>query len=405
MNMKRIVVVLTTMLFSASAFAGGFFVPEQGTKAVGMANAFTAIADDVSANWYNPAGLAFQGTSVMLSGDVLLPKNTYDVGGQSYQAKKATFVIPQLYGNYALDGQPITIGIGINAPFGLSTDWTNSGAPFSKVTAGADSVTFSQIEAIQSNLNLSYRISEHFAVAAGAVYYNATKVHLDNALLEIKGDGDGFGGNAALIYKDGPFSLGVNYRSRVKIKINGLVTGLAPLGAPFAGMSGGASTSVTLPDIVMVGASWQATPSLLLTAQADWTNWKTFDAINLSFAPSLLNIVTGTSKSVPENYSATTTLRLGMEWAYSASNRVRLGYVYDPTPTSPLYVSPRLPGNDRQLFTAGWGMDVNPQMTVDLAYAYVLLKDRNLTTSVTPIYNGLYKSDVHILSAGLNYRF
>ncbi len=230
-------------------------------------------------------------------------------------------------------------------------------------------------------------------------------MHLDNALLEIKGDGDGLGGNAALLYQDDTFSFGVNYRSRVKIDITGVATGLAPLGAPFTGMSGGATTSVTLPDIVMVGGSWQVTPTILLTAQADWTNWKTFDAINLQFQPSFLNVVTGTSKIVPENYKATTTIRLGAEWAYSNTMRARVGYVNDPTPTSTPDVSPRLPGNDRQLVTLGWGMDINPAMTVDLAYAYVWLKDRNLTTSNTPIYNGTYKSDVHILSGSLNYRF
>ncbi len=404
--MKRLITLIALMMFfGSSAMAGGFFIPEQGAKAVGMGNAFTGIADDPSANWYNPAGLAFQGTSIMGSTDVLLPNNEYVSGGVSYNAKKEAFVVPQLYGNYALDSVPVSIGIGINAPFGLSTDWTNSNAPFSRVTAGGDSVTFSQIEAVQANLNVAYKITDHLAVAVGGVYYKATKVHLDNALLEIKGDGDGFGGNAALLYRDGSFSFGVNYRSRVKIDVTGIATGLAPLGAPFAGMSGGATTSVTFPDIVMVGGSWQATPSILLTAQADWTNWKTFDAINLQFQPSFLNVVTGTSKIVPENYKATTTIRLGAEWAYSNTMRARIGYVNDPTPTSTPDISPRLPGNDRQLVTFGWGMDISPAMTVDLAYAYVWLDDRNLTTANTPIYNGTYKSDVHILSAGLNYRF
>ncbi len=403
--MKRYMLLIGLLVSPVLAQAGGFFIPEQGSKAVGMANAFTGVADDPSANWYNPAGLAFQGTSIMAGGDVLLPNNEYVTGGASYSAKKEAFFIPQVYGNYALDSMPVSIGVGINAPFGLSTDWTNSNAPFSKVTAGADSVTFSQIEAIQANLNVAYKISDHLAIAAGGVYYNATKVHLDNALLEIKGDGDGFGGNAALIYKDGSFSFGVNYRSRVKIDVTGTATGLAPLGAPFVGMSGGATTSVTLPDIVMVGATWQATPSIMLTAQADWTNWKTFDAINLQFQPSFLNVVTGTSKIVPENYKATTTLRIGAEWAYSNSMRARIGYVNDPTPTSTPDVSPRLPGNDRQLLTLGWGMDINPAMTVDLAYAYVWLDDRVLTNANTPIYNGTYKSDVHIISGSLNYRF
>ncbi|MDQ6988240.1 MAG: outer membrane protein transport protein, partial [Mariprofundaceae bacterium] len=47
------------MLYATPLIAGGFFIPEQAAKASGMANAFVAIADDASANWYNPAGLAF----------------------------------------------------------------------------------------------------------------------------------------------------------------------------------------------------------------------------------------------------------------------------------------------------------------------------------------------------------
>ncbi len=403
--MKRLTFWILMMLFASPAMAGGFFVPEQGTKAVGMANAFTAIADDPSANWYNPAGLADQPTSLMASGDVLLPKNTYELGGASYSARKSVFVIPQLYGNYALDSLPVSVGFGVNAPFGLSTDWTNSGAPFSLVTAGGDSVTFSQIEAIQANLNVAYKLSDHLSLAVGGVYYNATKVRLDNALLEIKGNGDGFGGNAALLYHNGDFSFGVNYRSRVKIDISGIAVGLSPLPAPFPGVSGGATTSLTLPDIVMVGAAWKVTPDILLTVQIDWTNWTTFDAIVLNFQPSLLNVVTGSTKLVPENYKSVATFRVGAEWTYMPGKRARIGYVYDPTPTSTPDVSPRLPGNDRQLVTLGWGMDIDEAMTLELAYAYVWLNDRNLTTSNTPVYNGLYKSDVHILSAGLNYRF
>jgi len=386
-------------------YAGGFMVPEQGASAVGMGNAFTSIANDPSANWYNPAGLAFLGTSVSVGGDLLRPNNQYTTGGTTYNAKKKTFFAPQIYANYSPEGSDFAVGLGINAPFGLSTDWMNSNAPFSRQTAGANSVTFSQIEAIQTNLNVAYKLTDHVSIAMGGVYYNATKVHLDNALVQVKGNGDGFGGNAAFLYHGENVSFGLNYRSKVKINISGIAEGLSPLPASFVGMRGGVTTSITLPDIMMVGLSWKAMPSLLLTAQADWVNWKTFDAINLHFQPSMLNVVTGTQKTVPENYKATTTYRFGAQWMYSNAMRARVGYVYDPTPTSTVKVSPRLPGNDRQLLTLGWGMDINSAMTMNLAYAYVWLKDRQLTTSATPIYNGQYTSNVHILSADLNYRF
>ncbi|MFA6033408.1 MAG: outer membrane protein transport protein, partial [Myxococcota bacterium] len=50
------------------ARAGGFYVGDQGAFATGRAGAFTARADDLSAIYYNPAGLAsLRGTRIYLS--------------------------------------------------------------------------------------------------------------------------------------------------------------------------------------------------------------------------------------------------------------------------------------------------------------------------------------------------
>src|SRR5688572_15007172 len=47
------------LLAGAPAFAAGFSVFEQGSKAMGMAGAFTAQADDPSMLFHNAGGLAF----------------------------------------------------------------------------------------------------------------------------------------------------------------------------------------------------------------------------------------------------------------------------------------------------------------------------------------------------------
>ena len=54
-----VLAVLGVAAAVAPASAAGFGIFEQGTRAMGMAGAFTAQADDPSALWHNAGGLAF----------------------------------------------------------------------------------------------------------------------------------------------------------------------------------------------------------------------------------------------------------------------------------------------------------------------------------------------------------
>lgn len=393
-------------LLAGNAGASGFIVPEQSPKAMGMGNAFAAMADDASANWYNPAGLAFQENTVSVNSTLIYPLNDYEQGGQTYSAKKGTHVVPQLYARYGSVGSKISYGLGVNAPFGLSTDWSQSGAPFSKVAAGADSITFSEIQAVHVNPNIAWQVNDHFSVAAGVAYYNAFKVHLDGQSLKVGGSGDGFGGNLALLYKAEAFSVGAGYRSQVKLSITGTAVG-GPGMALFGleGIGANASTSVTLPDLFTAAVSFKPKENLVLNAQAERINWATFDKIVINYDPSLLNMATGSSTTVQENWKATVVYRLGAQWSYSDTSRARMGYTYDPTPINTTDFSPRLPGNDRQLLSLGYGTDVTDAMTVDIAYAYVWLDNRTATAPTNSLYHGVYKSKAHLAAAGLSYRF
>ena len=59
---------LLSLIGTASAFASGFLIPEQGAKASSMAGAFTATADDPSAIFFNVAGIAHQRETTLLGG-------------------------------------------------------------------------------------------------------------------------------------------------------------------------------------------------------------------------------------------------------------------------------------------------------------------------------------------------
>lgn len=408
--MKRFYLsIVAALLCCQPAFAGGYFIGEQGTRAEGMGSAFTAVADDPSALWFNPAGIAFQdGTAVTAGFDALIPSNRYTdpATGITYTAKKKTFVTPQGYLVYNSDALPVALGMAINTPFGLSTDWRNTGAPFTSTANPllySATVTFSQIEMLNFNPSVAFKISDHLSIAAGATYYDVSKVRLDNQILLLSGKGNGWGGNAALMYRQDAFSFGVSYRSRVKASLSGTATGNGPL-APFG--STAATTSITFPDMVNVGLAYRASDSLLLSADVDWVNWKTFDKITINYTPSALTAaLTTTTATIPENWKATTSFRLGLEWDYSTNMRARFGYVFDPSPVNNVDFSPRLPGNDRQLFNVGYGYDVGERTTLDLAYSYVLLNKRNQSASAAAFYNGTYRSHVHIAAASLTHHF
>jgi len=184
MNMRRFTLFAASSLMalmSAQANASGFQVGEMATRAMGMSNAFTAVADDPSSQWYNPAGSAFlPGTQLMTGGDlVLVPSMKFTTNASnpahpaSASSKSKVIGIPHFYLTHSLENAPLTFGIGVNSPFGLETDWPGT-SPF------ATSNTFSQLKTVNVNPNISWRISDHLAVAVGVDYVKLLKVRLNN---------------------------------------------------------------------------------------------------------------------------------------------------------------------------------------------------------------------------------
>lgn len=58
-NLLCAAVICAVWGVSSISYGAGFKISEQGAKAMGMGNAFSAQADDPSALYYNPAGIAF----------------------------------------------------------------------------------------------------------------------------------------------------------------------------------------------------------------------------------------------------------------------------------------------------------------------------------------------------------
>src|SRR5215471_10632201 len=120
-------------LTAAPAFPAGFQVMTQDAKAMGMGLAFTAVADDPSAIFYNPAGLGWQKHFEAEIGASFLTKvkgdfdgaNPYPGIGITEDQHKTTFVLPTLYVVVPLTNE-FNFGLGIFSPYGLGYRWDNA---------------------------------------------------------------------------------------------------------------------------------------------------------------------------------------------------------------------------------------------------------------------------------------
>ena len=311
--MKR-VMILVVMLFAwlQAAQAGGYAIGEMATRSTGMGSAFTAVADDPSAAWHNPAGVAFtEGIQVMGGGAVIMspgadytPNASSPPGAIADSSKSKTFLVPHAYFTYMDQNTRLGASLSINSPFGLETDW-RLGGPLQT------SSTFSRINMVMINPSVIFQISDRISIAAGVDYAYLMKVDFNSAAQILAGENeDGWGGNASIFYKGDGFNLGVTYRSRITIDVDGVITG-GPLLAGFGvnGVSTPGSTSLTLPDQVNVGLAWMPNKDWTLSVDVDWVNWKTFDSIDIVYTPAgtLTTVLTGGTnfKSIPENWKAT----------------------------------------------------------------------------------------------------
>ena len=264
---------------------------------------------------------------------------------------------------------------------------------------------------ININPTVAYQINENLSIAAGVMYFDAGSVALDSTAVTQHGTGTGWGGNAALFYKTDSFSAGLTYRSSVKIDVTGSAVGGSALAfAGLTGVSSTATTSFTTPDMVSGGISFHPMDDVVLSAQVDWVNWKTFDQLQFTYGTSPLNAITGTTQTIKENWKAITSFALGADWSLQKDMHLRAGYAFDPTPVSAAEFSPRIADNDRHFFSVGYGQDFSSG-TLNVAYGYILVKDRNQTASATTPppagtqRNGIYKSNINVFSADYSFYF
>ena len=305
-------------LGAGHALGAAFALAEQNV--MGLGNAFAgagATAEDANTVWFNPAGLArLNFTQFETAVHLIKPSAKFqNVGSQAALGQPLggnggdagdLAVVPNLYASMAINPD-WHVGIGINAPFGLKTEYDNG-------WLGRYQALKSELKTININPAVSYKATNDLWFGAG-VNYQRLQATLTNAVnytgalaqgygqlaaagqipasavplligatagldskAEITGDDSAWGWNVGVMYSmngdanndNGAARIGLSYRSKIKYNVVGSVnftnptvptlTGaLAPFNPAVAAVSnsinqtrlnnGGVALDLNLPDM------------------------------------------------------------------------------------------------------------------------------------------------------------
>ena len=140
--MMRIRSALLLLAIGTNAFAFEAYVTNPGTRAMGMAGVFAAQADDSSAIWYNPGGLA--------RANIIKRDFTVEWGGIAAANAQHGFSDAQALkfaGAYAGDVWDMPVlgaGVAYVVPYELSFDVTQRVSSLSAQTYGDITATYRQ---------------------------------------------------------------------------------------------------------------------------------------------------------------------------------------------------------------------------------------------------------------------
>ena len=138
MQTRTLTLFVSLALSSASAFAEGIRLNDQDAFATARGNAFTATADNPSALYYNPADITqLPGQQFRVGAYALTYQTSYrSPAGAASESQRAYEAVPQLYYTCSLPQRPLSVGVGVYAPFGLSMKWPETTGFRSAALAG-----------------------------------------------------------------------------------------------------------------------------------------------------------------------------------------------------------------------------------------------------------------------------
>lgn len=410
--MRIFLAVVLAAGLTTGLFANGLNLNGNGSKANAMGGAFVGLANDFSAAYWNPAGLAQMTTaSFSLYGTDILPFGTYTFSLAGVDAKSTFkhYLIPGL-GYFQPIGDRIVIGIYLSAPSGAGATW--DGEDLAALTGGNPYKWSSMLGIFTASPSIAVKVTDQIMLGATVdINYGMLKMDQPFDLGQYTENLKGLavGGTFGLLVKPvKQFSFGVTYKLPFTAKLKGDVE------IPNAGLLPGVETTTdtgtrqaTWPQWLAAGIAFKPSDKLTLTADIQYTNWKKLQTIPISFADPAWETYFGDGgpyDRVDEFlWKDTTQFRFGAEYMVTNSLALRAGYYFDPSPGPIETQNILLPEFKYNWVTLGFGYK-SETIIVDASLEYGMGADVNVPYGEGSM-PGVHGMTIWAPSLSFTYRF
>lgn len=294
-----------------------------GPRAGAMGGAYTAIADDASLFYYNPAGMAqFEAPYAEGGTDILFPIFHYDSAARgSADSNGGVFHVLPLMGYVHPLNDSITAGIGVYVPYGMGADFEHNPQALNFHTKSLTCLTHvSPGLALELNDELSLGLTLNIGYAQ---FRCKTPFDVAGHYLPMPTDswGDGFGVGAGfgVLWAGDRVSLGAAYSTGSHADIDGATD----MGAGFLRMRDGFSSSLDFPERASAGIAVRPTDRLELSFDTSWYGY-TGDMDSMIIDFDTIPMKKTQTMDWEDNYA----LHTGLSYDLNDRWTVRTGYTY-----------------------------------------------------------------------------
>lgn len=389
MTMKAAAAAVMAVCAASAAHAAGFMLTEQSAGALGRAYAGVGVdGTDLSGVYYNPATMTLHPGTQIQAGFVAVGLDLAFEGEKNGQAvtengQYNTQAIPHGYISHQLNDS-MWVGLAMTVPFGMGTEYDDNWA-YANRGISAEVLTF------DFNPNVAWKVSDKLSLGAGvSIQYAAADlkmradmpegtVRLDYAVSangEIDADSWAWGFNVGLMWSPlENLRFGVSYRSKINHHADGdftldnqkvHISDDFVMNMPGSSTFSDATASLSTPAWAMATAAWDVNELLSLYATFRWTDWSSFDNLEIKSAGIPL---TGVQK-ITNEWQDTYLVSVGADFRFTNWWTFRAGVGYETSPIdNPRYRTAIIPDADRWWFALGSSFQATKSMQIDVSAA------------------------------------
>jgi long-chain fatty acid transport protein len=454
---------------AGSARGAGLYFSDRGVRPMGRAGAFVAGADDASAIWYNPAGLADAKSQLLFDAAWLRFSATYDRELRVLDADDVyrTVRSPRVSGSSPFIPIPT---IAATYQFGKDKEWTLAGgllAPYVAITTYPETVNgqpsparYASIRSYDGTLMaipgvwMAYKPTEAFRFGMGlqalvgmyrttVIYSVSPEDRLAGAPEQPEFDAESqinvgpiFAPTAnmgATVVPDEKIRFGVSGQLPTIISSSAKIKVRLPTNAVFddARVTGDTvHVKIKLPAIFRFGVElrpWKTLRAELAYVRELWSIHESIDSVpegvSIDNVPGLPPQVKIPPLVIPRSFQDSHSLRVGGEytldaWGYPLS--LRAGFAYETSAVPRPYLSLLTVDMNKTIFSLGGSLHVGERWRLDAVFAHLsaasvyVSPDQAKIPRLNPIKGnapleavngGTYDASANLFGVGVVYKF